>query len=170
MQPYCLIRPAVTDDAKDIASIWYEDAARAFGEAPPTRDAAEAFYLKRLKTIEPPFGIWLAVEGSSPVGWQALQPVRNNPIHGERWAESSTYVSKCAQNRGVGRMLIRFANQHAARNGIELVVGLILRTNIASRRMVESEGWLVVGTLPRLSGQDEYEYWVYTPGRDVTRT
>ena len=160
------IRRADIDDIDTIVAIWNEGATRSFGEELPLATTVNLFFRERVMNLQAPFGIWLAVAGSSVMGWQGLQPFRNNPVNECRWAESSTYVSKNARNTGIGRALIRFANKHASENGIDCVVGYIMSSNLSAAHVVETEGWVRVGHMPFTQNQNRdaaYEYWAFVP-------
>jgi L-amino acid N-acyltransferase YncA len=73
------------------------------------------FFAERVDRQNEIFGIWVALFEDTIVGWQGLQPCRNNPMEALKVAESSTYVSPTSRARGVGRALLVFAQEHAAR-------------------------------------------------------
>jgi phosphinothricin acetyltransferase len=121
---------------------------------------ASGFFEAKLGIESEIFGIWVAHCEGRLVGWQGLQPCRNNPIEGLTVAESSTYISSTSRGKGVGSALLEFAQKHAARVGLKELRGDIATTNLASVKLVEGLGWRKVGTLPRKPAFFMYAYAV----------
>jgi phosphinothricin acetyltransferase len=131
-----------------------------FGIANFATEDALRFFETRLKTQSEIFGIWVATCEDQVVGWQALQPCRNNPIEAFTGAESSTYVSPTSRGKGVGKALLQFAQDHAVRVGLREIRGNVAVTNFASLKLVDSLGWTRVGTLPQTQ-DDAHTFFLY---------
>jgi L-amino acid N-acyltransferase YncA len=143
------IRRAKQEDLTSIVDIWLKGAVSGFGTTPPPTDNVMRFFRERIDLQTGVFGIWVALCENRIVGWQALQPCRNNPIEALTVAESSTYVSPENRRKGVGRALLIFARSHAARVHLTELRSNIAVTNSASLNLVDSLGWNRVGILPR---------------------
>jgi L-amino acid N-acyltransferase YncA len=143
-----------------IAAIWADGVGFAHGLEPPGNEEVISFFDERLRDESSVYGIWVAEVDGAIAGFQSLQRSRPNPV--SMWAESSTYVAPQYANRGIGRILVAFAKQHARDVGLSHVVGFIRNGNESSIRIYESLGWQKVGSVPRSRpDQPEYLYYVY---------
>jgi L-amino acid N-acyltransferase YncA len=82
-------------------------------------------------------------------GWAALSPVSERCVYAGV-AEDSIYVSKGAQGRGVGRLLLDELVRQADAEGIWTVQTGIFPENEASLGLHERCGFRVVGVRKRL--------------------
>jgi L-amino acid N-acyltransferase YncA len=155
------IRNAQIDDVIDIARIWRIGLAAALGLEGPTSDAAVAAFSARITSPLGKSQFWVAAAHGRVVGWQSLTDfgvTQISPI-----AQSSTYVDTDWQSRGVGRLLLIYAQQQAVTIGLQTIVGWIRTDNHPSVRMVSSLGWQLVGVLPReATDVPELAYWAYS--------
>lgn len=70
------------------------------------------------------------------------------PLPGYRHTvEHSLYVAEAARRQGVGRALLGALVEHAQSVGLHAMVAVIDATNAASRRLHESHGFALEGTL-----------------------
>lgn len=162
------IRPATTDDLREIVTMWREGQVSQ-GEEPLPQEEAIGVFRTRLQMQGLPYGIWVAEVGGMVVGWQSLHRSRANPALD--WAESSTYISHRHKGRGVGRKLLTFATHHANASKLTYVEGFIKADNPAPVRIVESLGWQRVGSLPRQNPTEvEWLYYVYAVPHEQSPT
>jgi L-amino acid N-acyltransferase YncA len=124
-----VIRRAKFDEVGIVSRIWMEGVSSGFGADPPPLDNVIEFFAERIRKQTPLFGIWVAIGDHQILGWQAMQPCRNNPISADRSAESSTYVADGHKGKGVGKALIAFALEHARRTNMLYVQGIIGANN-----------------------------------------
>ncbi len=87
------------------------------------------------------------------VGWAALGPVS------KRWAyrgvaESSVYVARAAQGRGIGRRLMEHLIERSDRDGIWTIQTSIFPENDASLNLHRTVGFRVVGVRERIGKRD----------------
>jgi L-amino acid N-acyltransferase YncA len=87
------------------------------------------------------------------VGWAALGPVSN------RWAyrgvaESSVYVAREAQGRGIGRTLMERLIEQGDRAGVWTIQTSIFPENDASLKLHRAVGFRVVGVRERIGKRD----------------
>ena len=128
-------------------------------EAPAEPDALDAFS-RRLLAPENQSRLWIAEVGSDVVGWQALSLGGGTQILPV--AQSSTYVDRNWQSRGVGRILLQHAQREAQKMGLWAVVGWIRLANSASIALVTSLGWSLIGPLPHFGGEPpQFAYYAY---------
>jgi len=87
------------------------------------------------------------------IGWAALGPVST------RWAyrgvaESSVYVAREAQGRGIGRVLMERLIERSDRDGIWTIQTSVFPENNASLKLHRSVGFRVVGVRERIGKRD----------------
>ena len=87
------------------------------------------------------------------VGWAALGPVS------KRWAyrgvaESSVYVARDAQGRGIGRTLMERLIERSERDAIWTIQTSIFPENEASLKLHRTVGFRVVGVRERIGKRD----------------
>lgn len=158
------IRSAVPEDAPDIARIWLEGVLGSSGKAGPPFDEAVASFRDRIVKCQAKSGIWVAVADGVILGWQGLQHFGVTQI--SQIAQSSTYVSRERQMRGVGQRLLEYGQAQASELELDLIVGWIKTDNHSSLRLVNMLGWTCVGILPRNSETDpELAYYAYAVPR-----
>lgn len=91
----------------------------------------------------------VARAGDAVVGWAALSPVSERCVYAGV-AELSIYVDTAYRGRGVGMALLRAAIEASEREGIWMLQAGVFPGNEGSLRLVEREGFRVVGRRKRL--------------------
>lgn len=159
------IRDAVPEDAAEIARIWLDGLEISAGlPGPPIGEAAVAFEL-RIREPLGQSGIWVAEVDGVLAGWQGLQDFGVTQI--SRIGQSSTYIAQQWHGRGIGRQLLRHAQDEARERGLSLIVGFVRTDNDTSVKLVDALGWKCVGILPRDSASDpELAYYAYAVPRN----
>jgi phosphinothricin acetyltransferase len=163
------IRLAAPQDVAAVARIWMEGVLVSSGlSAPSEPDVITSFQTR----ICHPVGqsvLWVAMFGNEIVGWQGLQDFGITQI--SRIAQSSTYISKDWQGRGIGQRLLLYAQQQARSLGFDVIAGWIKTDNNASLTLIRSLNWKLVGILPRNCDNDpELAYYAYAvPNKFETR-
>ena len=115
------------------------DAYRIFYKAPSDPDGAHAFLLARWRGRESV--IFIAFEDDRPVGFVQLYPIFSSVSMTPLWLLNDLYVHPGTRRSGVGRALMRRAEEHARATGAG---GLTLSTatdNKTAQSLYESEGY-----------------------------
>lgn len=95
------------------------------------------------------FPIVGAFDGEALVGFATYGAFR--PQSGYRYSvEHSVYIAESHRGRGIGRELLAAIVERARLAGMHTVIGVIDATNAASRRLHESAGFELVGTMPEV--------------------
>jgi L-amino acid N-acyltransferase YncA len=141
-----LVRDLRPDDWTDVAAI-YRDG---------MRDGMATF-----ETEVPPRERWFAEHtirvvaelDEHVVGWAALGPVSS------RWAyrgvtESSVYIGRNHQGRGIGRLLMEALIERSERAGIWTIQTSIFPENAASLRLHHRVGFRIVGVRRAIAKRD----------------
>src|SRR3954471_6658508 len=73
----------------------------------------------------------------------------NRPAQGSHVASGSIMVAVEARGRGAGRALVREMINWATRSGyVGIQFNAVVETNTAAVRLYESEGFIIIGTVP----------------------
>ncbi|TWT97792.1 N-acyltransferase YncA [Botrimarina colliarenosi] len=115
-----------------------------YDEAPATdRETADWFEVKRAKG----FPVIVAIDESvSVMGFASYGDFNKKP--GYRFTvEHSLHVAADHRGKGLGRVLLEAIESRARGAGVHTMVGLIDAENVASRRLHESAGYELAGTL-----------------------
>lgn len=129
---------ATTFEVDKIAPLF--DAYRQFYKAPSDLIGSANFLAERLAQDESV--IFLALESEQALGFVQLYPVFASVALKRLWLLNDLYVSETARNGGVGRALMKRAEDFARETGTR---GLFLRTatdNLPAQRLYESCGWV----------------------------
>lgn len=142
------IRSATASDLPAILEIWKSGVELSLG-MPIAVDDYSKYFESQLRTQCDIFKFWVAESSEKHIlGWQSLQPTRNNPVVRPHFAESSTYISPHSRSRGLGTSLIAHALQHASGTQIQYVTAFVSPSNEQSIRIAAALGFDLVGTVP----------------------
>ena len=115
------------------------DAYRVFYRAPSDPQGAYEFLRERWRLRESV--LFIAYEGAAPVGFVHLYPLFASVEMRRLWLLNDLFVAASARHSGVGRLLMRRAEQHARETG---AAGLTLSTavdNTRAQALYESEAY-----------------------------
>jgi ribosomal protein S18 acetylase RimI-like enzyme len=115
------------------------DAYRQFYKQNPDLPGARAFLRERLEQSESV--IFLAMDGSDPVGFVQLYPSFESVTMRRVWILYDLFVAMAARKRGVAKLLMERARQFAIETNAR---GLILETavdNHPAQKLYEQLGW-----------------------------
>lgn len=133
------IEVATLAEVDAIASLF--DAYRVFYRRPSDPDAARQFIHDRLSAGES--HILCAVDDDGRlVGFTQLYPTFSSVSLGTIWILNDLFVDPAARRRGVGRMLLAAARDHAAEGGAVQLKLSTQKTNTAAQALYESTGWV----------------------------
>ena len=138
-----LIRPAAEEDAAEIASIYrpYVEQSRiSFEEVAP--DADEMASRMASSGLHP----WLVLEEGGRIrGYASCSPYHRRPAY--RWTvETSVYLARNAQGRGLGRQLLSSLIEVLTERGFVTAIAAIALPNPASVALHERLGFTRAGT------------------------
>jgi ribosomal protein S18 acetylase RimI-like enzyme len=135
-----IIRQATEADLDLLAPLY--DAYRQFYTQPPDLAAARAFIGERIRRGEST--VFLAVEddGSQGLGFTQLYPAFCSVAAKPYLVLYDLYVAPDARRRGVARLLMERAREHATRAGAFRLELQTARTNRAAQALYESLGWV----------------------------
>jgi ribosomal protein S18 acetylase RimI-like enzyme len=125
-------------DIRRIAPLF--DAYRRFYGAQPDPEGALLFLLERWRLRESV--LFAAFDGETPVGFVQLYPLFLSVEMRRFWLLNDLFVSPDARRGGVGRALMRRAEQHARET---VAAGLTLSTaadNVTAQGLYESESYV----------------------------
>lgn len=133
------LRPVSMDDLDGLHRLWTDPAVREFlwdGET-ISRERAEAAVREGMGAFDlHGFGLWIAEEGEDLIGFCGLRPLDNAPgvevlygITPLRWGEGFATEVAVA--------MLRYGFEEA---GLERILGIADRENVASRRVLEKIG------------------------------
>ncbi len=101
------------------------------------------------------------------VAWVGFQPFYKRPAH-RHTAEISFYISPPHQGKGLGKSLVREAEQVAASAGtIRTLIAYVYAHNIPSIALLTRCGFTEWGLLPDVSEMDGKEYSVTVLGKRI---
>lgn len=156
-----IIRSAKLSDLDDIVAIWRQGVLEQGSTAderhlqPDTLKKEFAFQIEQ-QTND--FKFWICLtENNCIAGWQSILPfhVSPNPIVKSSFGQSSTYVRKEFQGKGIGKLLLNHALDYCkTKSNIKYVFGIVLTDNTKSLKMCDEIGFYNMGTLPRTQNLD----------------
>lgn len=141
------------EDINAVAPLF--DAYRVFYKAPSDAEGALAFLLSRWRARESV--IFVAFDAGRPVGFVQLYPIFSSVSMTPLWLLNDLYVHPGTRRSGVGRALMRRAEEHAQATGAS---GLTLSTgtdNKTAQSLYESEGY-----------ERDRDFYVYNKTFDAT--
>lgn len=95
------------------------------------------------------FPVVVAVEGDTILGFASYGPFRAYEGYA-RTVEHSVYVSRQAQRRGIGRLLLEEMVRHAEKSGMHVLIGAITASNTASIALHRAAGFSESSPLPEM--------------------
>jgi ribosomal protein S18 acetylase RimI-like enzyme len=131
------LRRADPDDVELIVPLF--DGYRQFYGQPSDPARARAFIGERLSRGESV--IFLAMEDGEPLGFTQLYPVFSSTHCRPLWILNDLYVAPEARRRGVARMLMDQARDHAVETGACGIQLETAHTNSNAQRLYESLGY-----------------------------
>lgn len=132
-----IIRRAGLTDLEQVAPLF--DAYRQFYNQPADPGRARTFLRERLERGDSV--ILLAVDEDRPLGFTQLYPLFSSISCRPLWLLNDLYVAPDARRRGVARMLMDHARDHAVETGacgLELATA---HTNAQAQQLYESLGY-----------------------------
>ncbi|MGN1283236.1 MAG: GNAT family N-acetyltransferase [Limosilactobacillus sp.] len=106
---------------------------------------------KWLNAFDDEHPLWVAVDDNEVVAWCGLEPFYPHPAY-RASAEISIYVSKSAQQQGIGRRFLALVDQWARTHAAtKTIVAYIYQGNKASQRLFASSGFEYWGTLHNIA-------------------
>ncbi len=95
------------------------------------------------------FPVVVAVEGDAILGFASYGPFRAYEGYAQT-VEHSVYVSRNAQRRGIGRILLDEMVRHANKSGMHVLIGAITASNTASIALHRAAGFSESTPLPEM--------------------
>ena len=136
------IRPARAGDAAGVAEI-YNAGIRERTSTFETREREPAEIAERIASQRHPFLV--AELDGRLAGWAATSEYSGRDAYAGV-AECSVYVDPALRGRGLGTALLASLADEAARRGFHKLIGKLFATNEASVRLVDADGFRIVGT------------------------
>jgi L-amino acid N-acyltransferase YncA len=146
--PSAALRALTEDDWTAVADIYWDgirDGLATFETEVPSWEEWDAAHLADHRLIAEVFG--------EVIGWAALAPASSRRCYAGV-AETSVYVARHAQGRGIGRALLERLIRDARAAGIWTIQCSIFPENSASLALHERCGFRVVGTRERIAKRD----------------
>lgn len=147
-----IVRPVIPQDAERIAGLWNQmirDTQSTFTTVEKTNDDIAG-------TISARQGAFFVAQANDNfAGFATFGPFRNGPGYSAT-AEHTILVTDGNQGAGVGRHLMKIAEEAARKSGHHVMVGAISHTNIGAQRFHQKMGYSEVGRMPQVgfkSGQ-----------------
>jgi len=137
------IRPARPDDAKEIARIYNQGVQDRAATFENTYATPEERYLWLTARPEK-YPVLVAEVLHTLMGWAALNPYSPRHCY-DGIAELSIYIERSLRGHGVGQELMRAIQSVAREKGFYKIIGRIIATNEASRKLCHAAGWKEVG-------------------------
>lgn len=131
------VRPAVAADSEVLLSWRNDPAAYRWYRSPAlvTREEHQQWLAERLAVSSP--DLWIAVEDSRPVGSVRLDQIADDA------AAVSVVVDPDQRGRGVGGLLLAFADEEARRRGLSELRADVHRDNAASQALFSAAGYVL---------------------------
>ncbi|GAA0245964.1 GNAT family N-acetyltransferase [Cryptosporangium japonicum] len=136
-------------EARDWAGIWpiITEVARA-GETFAMESTPDEATM-RAQWMTPPPGRIVVACGADGAVLGTANMYANRPAQGSHVASGSIMVAAGARGRGVGRALVREMIRWAQGSGYAgIQFNAVVETNTAAVRLYESEGFVLIGTVP----------------------
>lgn len=116
------------------------DAYRQFYGQPSELDGAKRFLSERLTRGESV--LFAVIDEGRALGFAQLYPCFSSVAMRPIWILNDLFVAPEARRRGVARMLLSAAREHAAQSGAARLTLSTAVTNAAAQALYEREGWL----------------------------
>ncbi len=131
------VRPATSADADAIAPLF--DQYRQFYGKPPEPERAHKFIRERLQRAESV--ILVAADAGKLLGFVQLFPSFTSLETERLWVLNDLYVSPEGRGRGIGRMLMNAAREHAVKTGAKRLTLETMDDNRVAWSLYESLGY-----------------------------
>lgn len=131
------VRQATVDDLELIAPLF--DAYRQFYREPADPDGARQFLLRRFEHNQSV--IFLALDGSFPIGFTQLYPSFSSTAMGRILILNDLFVSSSTRRRGAGAALLRAAASYGRRIGAIRLELSTEHTNAGAQALYDAVGW-----------------------------
>jgi len=155
-----IIRDAELADCAEIVRIWREGCMISAGIQPPPLDRALEAFSRRLRSFKDQSRLWVAEADGTVLGWQALSLGGGSQI--VPTGMSSTYVDPSCQAKGIGRELLKHAQEESPAMELWCLLGWVKADNSPSINLVRSLGWKLVGRFSsKTRGRPEYDWYAY---------
>ena len=115
------------------------DAYRRFYVQESDEAGARAFLSERLERGESV--IFLALDGSTPVGFTQLYPSFTSVGIRRLWILNDLFVAPEGRRRGVGQALLERARRHGEETGAARLTLTTALDNLAAQSLYEAQGW-----------------------------
>jgi len=140
-----IIRHAVLSDLEAITGI-YNDAILNTNATFDTEPKSLAQQKEWFDHHSPRFPLLVAELDGVVVGWASLSPWSDRCAYSET-AEGSLYVHRDYRGRGIGKKLLQSLLVAGKKAGLHTVIGRITEGNDASLKLVDSFGFVHIGTM-----------------------
>ena len=159
------IRLACNQDFEEIFEIWQKGLSASFDITQIDLAEVKIVFLENFLLRKGIFNYWIAVnEFKQIIGWQSLNKCTVNPIKTNQFAESSTYVRHEARHLGVGYALLDYVIKEAEKDrDLKYITAYVAKSNIAIRKITNELGWLEIGDLPDLVGNEIQKLFIVRP-------
>ena len=131
------VRRAMVSDVVVLAPLF--DQYRQFYAQAPDLDLATQFLQQRLERAESV--VWLAFVGATPAGFCQLYPTFCSVEAAPILVLYDLFVAPVGRQAGLGRALMRSAQDHARSTGVARMDLSTAKTNLPAQALYESEGW-----------------------------
>jgi len=152
-----MIREAVARDALSIGEIWN----------PVIRSSAATFTSNERTTAEiadmietrhaQGYGFWVAVDQENVAGFMTYAQFRKG-VGYARTMEHSIVLADWAKGRGIGRALMKVAEDHARAGGAHSLIAAVSSVNTDGIRFHEAVGFETIATLPEVGRK--FDQWL----------
>ena len=145
-----IIRIAGDNDFESLYSIWLEGIHNSFEFDMSDLLKYKAQFKNNFEMRSSIYNYWIACDADGKIfGYQALIKCFLNPFRSPIFAESSTYISNDAQNRGIGKLLLGYAIQQAEKSSLHYIVGFVSSTNERAKKITSDLGFVTIGPIPK---------------------
>ena len=104
------------------------------------------------------YPIYVAENDAEIEGWCSLSPYRYGRSAFDKTAEISYYISETHRGKGIGTALVDRAISDCSRLGIEILVAILLGSNVPSINLLLKFGFEEWGRLPGIAEIDTNRY------------
>jgi len=146
-----IIRVAATQDMEQIRDIWLDNLHVSFDPSIPSPNVneAEQYWTLKLREQNDVYPIWVAEDETGVLGFLALSPMYSgHPVLNAVFGETSLYIGKGHQGRGIGPQLLKKAVSHCDSSPLKFILGTTSVVNFPSQKTLQRLGFQKMGMLP----------------------
>ncbi len=150
-----IIEEAKKEDLESIFLIWKEGVSYQSilsGDIHINEKEAKTILEHQIENQNDHFKFWTIKNNEGEImGWQSILPFHSSPIPlvKNSFGQSSTYIHKGFQRKGLGKKLLKHALAYCASSTeIKYVFGIILTLNTKSLQLCSELGFQNLGVLP----------------------